>query len=199
MIEVSSHHATPMLTVPTMMVPIDLIFEALDFAEEELAPKCEERVDSLIAEHKELIWKWISRLRKFYKDYCVSIMDKRTLDAIGLHPDGPMKRFHEPGYHRRELRRKVCSSDWVLHSATEFQAARVLLEISIAADTITPTQSITVSDGQTLVSSAQTFELGFFSPGNSKNNYIGIWYKNSPSVVLWVANRETQLQIHPEC
>ncbi|KAF8395142.1 hypothetical protein HHK36_019083 [Tetracentron sinense] len=66
-------------------------------------------------------------------------------------------------------------------------------EISIAADTITPTQSITVSDGQTLVSSAQTFELGFFSPGNSKNNYIGIWYKNSPSVVLWVASRENPI------
>ncbi|KAF8376928.1 hypothetical protein HHK36_030299 [Tetracentron sinense] len=28
------------------------IFEALDFAQEELAPKCEERVDSLIAEHE---------------------------------------------------------------------------------------------------------------------------------------------------
>ncbi|KAF8409422.1 hypothetical protein HHK36_005498 [Tetracentron sinense] len=66
-------------------------------------------------------------------------------------------------------------------------------EISIAADTITPTQFITISDGQTLVSSAQTFELGFFSPGNSKNSYIGIWYKNSPSAVLWVANRENPI------
>ncbi|KAF8378918.1 hypothetical protein HHK36_030267 [Tetracentron sinense] len=28
------------------------IFEAIDFAEEEVAPKCEERVDSLIAEHE---------------------------------------------------------------------------------------------------------------------------------------------------
>ncbi|KAF8408748.1 hypothetical protein HHK36_004816 [Tetracentron sinense] len=64
-------------------------------------------------------------------------------------------------------------------------------EISNAADTITPTQSI--RDGQTLVSSGQTFELGFFSPGNSKNRYVGIWYKNSPPAVLWVANRETPI------
>ncbi|KAF8403379.1 hypothetical protein HHK36_011481 [Tetracentron sinense] len=64
-------------------------------------------------------------------------------------------------------------------------------EISIAADTITATQSI--SDGQTLVSSGQTFELGFFSPGNSKNRYIGIWYKNPPPAVLWVANRENPI------
>ncbi|KAF8409419.1 hypothetical protein HHK36_005495 [Tetracentron sinense] len=74
---------------------------------------------------------------------------------------------------------------WVTSTSISF-----LSEISIAADTITPTQSISDGLGQTLVSSGQTFELGFFSPGNSKNRYIGIWYKNSPSAVLWVANRE---------
>ncbi|XVF77715.1 hypothetical protein PTKIN_Ptkin14bG0069300 [Pterospermum kingtungense] len=31
---------------------------------------------------------------------------------------------------------------------------------------------------------------GFFSPGNSKNRYLGIWYKNIPiQTVVWVANR----------
>ncbi|XP_060676090.1 G-type lectin S-receptor-like serine/threonine-protein kinase At4g27290 isoform X2 [Ziziphus jujuba] len=58
-------------------------------------------------------------------------------------------------------------------------------------DTITPTQSIT--DGVTLVSSGQTFELGFFSPGSSKNRYIGIWYKATPEVVVWVANRNNPI------
>ncbi|KAJ8628396.1 hypothetical protein MRB53_021703 [Persea americana] len=37
------------------------------------------------------------------------------------------------------------------------------------------------------------FELGFFTPGNSKNYYVAIWYKQFPEYVVWVANRETPL------
>ncbi|KAJ0489356.1 putative non-specific serine/threonine protein kinase [Helianthus annuus] len=38
------------------------------------------------------------------------------------------------------------------------------------------------------------FELGFFSPGKSKNRYMGIWYKKiSYGTVVWVANRETPI------
>ena len=60
---------------------------------------------------------------------------------------------------------------------------------SSSLDSITPSQSI--RDGETLVSAGGTFELGFFSPGNSKNRYVGVWYKNiSPLTVVWVANRE---------
>ncbi|KAG1368212.1 receptor-like serine/threonine-protein kinase SD1-8 [Cocos nucifera] len=59
-------------------------------------------------------------------------------------------------------------------------------------DTITPNTPL--SDGQTLVSAGGNFELGFFSPGNLKNRYLGIWYKNiSPRTVVWVANREAPL------
>ncbi|KAL5576576.1 hypothetical protein UlMin_018275 [Ulmus minor] len=44
---------------------------------------------------------------------------------------------------------------------------------------------------KTLISSNQVFELGFFSPNNSTNQYVGIWYKGvSPLTVLWVANRK---------
>ncbi|KAJ0552882.1 putative protein kinase RLK-Pelle-DLSV family [Helianthus annuus] len=51
-----------------------------------------------------------------------------------------------------------------------------------------------LSDGETIISGDATFELGFFSPGSSRNRYLGIWYKNTtPSVVVWVANRETPL------
>ncbi|GMN61950.1 hypothetical protein TIFTF001_031032 [Ficus carica] len=47
-----------------------------------------------------------------------------------------------------------------------------------------------IGNGKTLVSSGGRFELGFFSPGNSKNRYLGIWYKNIPiQTVVWVANR----------
>ncbi|KAL0443465.1 UNVERIFIED_CONTAM: G-type lectin S-receptor-like serine/threonine-protein kinase [Sesamum latifolium] len=64
-----------------------------------------------------------------------------------------------------------------------------VVAISNAADTINTTQII--RDGDTIVSPAGSFELGFFSPGNSTNRYVGIWYKNIPvSTSIWVANRE---------
>nr|XP_029121214.1 G-type lectin S-receptor-like serine/threonine-protein kinase At4g27290 [Elaeis guineensis] len=67
-----------------------------------------------------------------------------------------------------------------------------LLSLSIAGDTITPNTPL--SDGQTLVSAGGNFELGFFSPGNSMNRYLGIWYKKiSTQTVVWVANREAPL------
>ncbi|KAL0888941.1 hypothetical protein Bca101_012924 [Brassica carinata] len=48
-----------------------------------------------------------------------------------------------------------------------------------------------LSLGQTLSSSNGVYELGFFSPNNSQNQYVGIWYKGIlPRVVVWVANRE---------
>lgn len=60
--------------------------------------------------------------------------------------------------------------------------------ISFAADTLIPNESL--SDGQTLVSPGQVFELSFFSPGISKSRYLGIWYKVIPLTVVWVANRD---------
>ncbi|KAG2689715.1 hypothetical protein I3843_09G150500 [Carya illinoinensis] len=51
------------------------------------------------------------------------------------------------------------------------------------------TQNQVLEDGQTLVSSGQRFELGFFSRGNSSHRYLGIWYKNITLTVVWVANR----------
>ena len=49
-----------------------------------------------------------------------------------------------------------------------------LLRISIALDTITVNQNI--RDGETITSAGGSFELGFFSLGNSQNRYLGIWY-----------------------
>ncbi|XP_057974612.1 G-type lectin S-receptor-like serine/threonine-protein kinase At4g27290 [Malania oleifera] len=63
---------------------------------------------------------------------------------------------------------------------------------SNVADTIISSQSL--SDGQTLVSQGGSFELGFFSPGNSRKRYLGIWYKNIPiRTFVWVANRENPI------
>ncbi|KAF8414025.1 hypothetical protein HHK36_002024 [Tetracentron sinense] len=70
----------------------------------------------------------------------------------------------------------------------------LFLNISIAFDTIVANQSL--RDGQTaqtLVSSGQRFELGFFSPGDSKDRYLGIWYKNMSLTVVWVANRNNPI------
>ncbi|KAD3066924.1 hypothetical protein E3N88_34804 [Mikania micrantha] len=47
---------------------------------------------------------------------------------------------------------------------------------------------------ETIVSYQETFELGFFHPGNSMNLYVGIWCKKVPNrSVIWVANRNTPL------
>ncbi|KAL5731083.1 non-specific serine/threonine protein kinase [Ranunculus cassubicifolius] len=63
---------------------------------------------------------------------------------------------------------------------------------SHAANNLTQGQSL--QDGDTLISTADTFTLGFFSPKNSTNRYLGIWYtKVSVQTVVWVANRETPI------
>ncbi|XP_016471342.1 G-type lectin S-receptor-like serine/threonine-protein kinase At4g27290 isoform X1 [Nicotiana tabacum] len=70
----------------------------------------------------------------------------------------------------------------------------LLQNIYSQVDTITTTQLI--KDGQTIVSSDGTFELGFFSPRNtSTNRYVGIWYKKiSAFTPVWVANREIPIK-----
>ncbi|KAI3809987.1 hypothetical protein L1987_19592 [Smallanthus sonchifolius] len=74
-----------------------------------------------------------------------------------------------------------------------------------AADTIAVNQ--TIKDGQTIVSAQETFELGFFSPGNNtQNRYLGIWYKRlAAGTIAWVANRQSpitnkfgELTLHPD-
>ncbi|KAF5472086.1 hypothetical protein F2P56_008828 [Juglans regia] len=59
------------------------------------------------------------------------------------------------------------------------------------SDSLTKNQVL--KDGQTLVSSGQRFELGFFSPGSSRHRYLGIWYKNITITVVWVGNRNNSI------
>ncbi|XP_030944973.1 G-type lectin S-receptor-like serine/threonine-protein kinase RKS1 isoform X2 [Quercus lobata] len=57
-----------------------------------------------------------------------------------------------------------------------------------SVDTLTPNQSI--KDGQSLISNKNNFALGFFSPGNSSYQYLGIWFvKVAYQTIVWVANR----------
>ncbi|KAJ0874438.1 putative protein kinase RLK-Pelle-DLSV family [Helianthus annuus] len=73
----------------------------------------------------------------------------------------------------------------------------VLLYTSIScihAANSTLSANQTIRYNETIVSPQETFELGFFSPGNSTNHYVGIWYKKrSYRTVVWVANRDAPL------
>ncbi|CAJ2670178.1 unnamed protein product [Trifolium pratense] len=64
------------------------------------------------------------------------------------------------------------------------------LQVCISIDTITSSQFI--KDPDTLLSKDSNYALGFFSPENSTNRYVGIWWK-SKSTNIWVANRNQPL------
>ena len=70
----------------------------------------------------------------------------------------------------------------------------IFFDNSLAADdTIRPNETL-LDTGQTLVSVGETFELGFFSPANSINRYVGTWFKNVTNLTaVWVANRDRPL------
>ncbi|XP_015158719.1 G-type lectin S-receptor-like serine/threonine-protein kinase At4g27290 [Solanum tuberosum] len=73
-----------------------------------------------------------------------------------------------------------------------FTILSLFQKINSQSDTLTTSQIL--KDGQTIISSDGTFELGFFSAGknsSSINRYIGIWYKKiSAFTPIWVANRQ---------
>ncbi|KAL8491788.1 hypothetical protein ACS0TY_023403 [Phlomoides rotata] len=51
-----------------------------------------------------------------------------------------------------------------------------------------------ITYGNPLVSSGGKFKLGFFSPGNSRKWYVGLWFTNvTESTVVWVANRDSPI------
>lgn len=66
---------------------------------------------------------------------------------------------------------------------------------TVARDGVTADEPL--KDGDTLVSSGETFELGFFRPGRYSNlTFLGIWYKHvqaADRTVVWVANRDSPL------
>ncbi|XP_070051575.1 G-type lectin S-receptor-like serine/threonine-protein kinase At1g11300 [Nicotiana tomentosiformis] len=60
------------------------------------------------------------------------------------------------------------------------------------SDTISINQSL--GGSETLVSNNNRFILGFFSPENSTNRYVGIMFNTQTPSVVWVANRDSPLQ-----
>ena len=64
----------------------------------------------------------------------------------------------------------------------------------VVVDTIGSSQFIKDKDSDYMISNGSVFKLGFFSPANSTNRYLGIWYTNiSAFTVVWVANRQKPL------
>ncbi|XP_078150014.1 receptor-like serine/threonine-protein kinase SD1-8 isoform X3 [Carex rostrata] len=63
--------------------------------------------------------------------------------------------------------------------------------LAIPIDTLSSAQNLT--DGETLLSPKSVLELGFFSPGSSRNRFVGVWFKFAPDTVIWVANRDCPL------
>lgn len=61
----------------------------------------------------------------------------------------------------------------------------------IETDTIT--RSLIIEDPDTIVSSGKIYRLGFFSPVNTTNRYMGIWNNVSQESIVWVANRDKPL------
>ncbi|WCJ42990.1 G-type lectin S-receptor-like serine/threonine-protein kinase At1g11300 [Euphorbia peplus] len=66
--------------------------------------------------------------------------------------------------------------------------------MSFVATTDTLSSSQFIKDSESLISPENIFKLGFFSPENSTNRYLGIWY-NQISVMtpIWIANRNKPL------
>lgn len=68
--------------------------------------------------------------------------------------------------------------------------------VSSARDTIKFSKLVSDDQGDTLISSGERFELGFFTPSGSSETrrYVGIWYyRSNPPTVVWVANRDNPL------
>ena len=79
---------------------------------------------------------------------------------------------------------------YLLHSVISLTVGAAAVDDHI----LFPNQTLVI--GHTLVSQNQVFEMGFFSPGKSSNRFLGIWYKSTPDVVAWVANRNHPMPAH---
>ncbi|KAL8460306.1 hypothetical protein ACS0TY_032014 [Phlomoides rotata] len=62
---------------------------------------------------------------------------------------------------------------------------------SLETDTIS--SDLTFKDPESIVSQNQVFKLGFFTPENTTNRYLGIFHAFSEESVVWVANRDNPL------
>ncbi|XP_047955241.1 G-type lectin S-receptor-like serine/threonine-protein kinase At1g11300 [Salvia hispanica] len=53
---------------------------------------------------------------------------------------------------------------------------------------------VIIRDPESIISAKKQYKLGFFSPPNTTNRYLGIFLAFSEETVVWVANRDTPLK-----
>lgn len=81
---------------------------------------------------------------------------------------------------------------------TPVYALLILFILHFGSESCSAIDSVTsahfLKDPESIISNHSIYSLGFFSPPNSTNRYVGIWY-NQPPVreVIWVANRNNPL------
>ncbi|KAK6932454.1 S-locus glycoprotein domain [Dillenia turbinata] len=91
------------------------------------------------------------------------------------------------------MRDKIREDKFSLTSISLFYIF-ISFQYCAAIDVIAQTQNLL--EGETLVSPSEIFELGFFRPNGSTNQYIGIWHKNiRVRKIIWVANRENPIAV----
>ncbi|CAH9081463.1 unnamed protein product [Cuscuta epithymum] len=78
-----------------------------------------------------------------------------------------------------------------MHCIT-FLVSILTFQLCLSSSTHIITFNQTLKDGDLLTSSADSYALGFFTPGKSAGKrYVGIWYQNIPEfMAVWVANRD---------
>ncbi|CAN8259667.1 unnamed protein product [Cochlearia groenlandica] len=83
------------------------------------------------------------------------------------------------------------------HSYTFFFIISVLFHhVFCTNNTLSSTETLTLTSKKTIVSSNDVFELGFFKTTTNSTDhwYLGIWYKKIPErTYVWIANRDNPL------
>ncbi|KAL6542894.1 hypothetical protein OROHE_010414 [Orobanche hederae] len=82
---------------------------------------------------------------------------------------------------------------FLITTTPPFLVLLCFLPHGIRAQTNTITPSFSFTDPDSVVSTRQVFRLGFFTPENTTNRYLGIYYVVSDTSVIWVANRDSPL------
>ncbi|CAL2261897.1 unnamed protein product [Prunus armeniaca] len=93
-------------------------------------------------------------------------------------------RYRMTGLLEEECKRRACIEQASLHRIAELESTYIEVQI----------RSVSVTNGETVVSIGRTFELEYFSLGASKNWYVAILYKKiSVTTNVWIGNRNTPL------
>lgn len=61
-------------------------------------------------------------------------------------------------------------------------------------ETDTIPAGVSIKDPDNIVSARKVFKLGFFTPPDSKNRYLAVFYTVSEETTIWIANRDNPLK-----